>query len=213
MEFALLEALDDQHRRAVIAGARRRRFAKGEVLFHESDPGDTLHLLASGRVAVRVSTPNGDVATLTVLGPGANFGELALMSDAHRRTATVVALEPVETLSVSREAFEELCASHPRVRQALLVASARQIERLSARLVEALYVPSEQRVLRRLLDLQDVYGSKPIPLSQEELAMMAGTTRPTANRVLQKAMARGLVSLARGSIVVVDRPGLTRLSN
>jgi CRP-like cAMP-binding protein len=213
MEFALLEALDDEHRRAVIAEARRRRFGKGEVLFHEGDPGDTFHLLAKGRVAIRVSTPQGDVATLAVLPAGASFGELALLASDHRRTATAIALEPTETMALSRDAFEELRARHPSVAQALLTSLAAQIDRLSARLVEALYVPAEQRVLRRVLDLESVYGDEPIPLSQEELAMMAGTTRPTANRVLQKAVARGLVSMARGSIVVVDRPGLTRLSH
>jgi CRP-like cAMP-binding protein len=65
--------------------SRRRRFDKGEVIFHEGDPGDTMHLLAKGHVAVRVTTPLGDVATLLILKPGDFFGEVALVSPAPQR--------------------------------------------------------------------------------------------------------------------------------
>lgn len=77
--WLLLADLDDSARRAFLARAVRRRFRRGETLFHEGDPGDTLHLLAKGRVVVRVSTPLGDVAALVVLGPGQSFGEVALV--------------------------------------------------------------------------------------------------------------------------------------
>ncbi|MFV0308828.1 MAG: cyclic nucleotide-binding domain-containing protein [Desertimonas sp.] len=50
--------------------AARRRFRRGEVVFHEGDPGDTVHLVDKGHVAVRVTTPVGDVATVRVVGPG-----------------------------------------------------------------------------------------------------------------------------------------------
>ncbi|MBA2575183.1 MAG: hypothetical protein H0V05_00815 [Euzebyaceae bacterium] len=55
------------------ARAVRRRFAHNEFVSHHGDPGDTLHLLATGRVAVRVTTPLGDVAAL-------GAGEQALIS-------------------------------------------------------------------------------------------------------------------------------------
>jgi len=79
LEFELLGSLPTDSRQRVLSMARRRRFAKGMVLFHEGDPGDSLHLLVSGRVAIRVGTPDGDVATLAVLGVGAAFGEQALI--------------------------------------------------------------------------------------------------------------------------------------
>src|SRR3954447_21258788 len=92
-------------------GARPRSFARGEVLVHEGDPADSLHLIESGRVAVRIATPTGERATLNILSPGDYFGELSLVrrwGDRHR-TATVVALEPTATLVVSVAAFDELC--------------------------------------------------------------------------------------------------------
>ena len=80
MDWALLGSLSDDERKQVLARARRRRFARNEVIFHEGDPGDTLHLIASGRVVVRKVSPRGETITLTVLGTGEFFGELALVS-------------------------------------------------------------------------------------------------------------------------------------
>src|SRR5690349_12400054 len=49
--------------------ARRRRFARNEVVFHRDDPADSLHLINNGRFAIRVMTPLGDVATMAIRGP------------------------------------------------------------------------------------------------------------------------------------------------
>src|SRR5919107_6208391 len=99
--WSFLEGVPEADRRRLLAATHRRRFARREVLFHEGDPGDTVHLLDRGRVAVRITTPLGDVSTLRVRGPGSVIGELALLGDAGsempRRMATVVALERTET--------------------------------------------------------------------------------------------------------------------
>jgi CRP-like cAMP-binding protein len=161
-----------------------------------------------------VTTAFGDTATLTVLGPGEIFGELALIRDQAKRSATVVALEPVETLSVSRAQFEALRAGSPAFDRFLVEALGALVVRLTEHLLEALFVPVEQRVLRRLLTLAGQYGgdapSTVIPLSQEELATMAGTTRPTANRVLRGAEQRGLIRVGRGRVEILDPAALAR---
>ena len=99
MDWPLLAPLNAEERTATLQAARRRSFAKGEAVVHEGDPADCLHLLVSGHLAVQVSTPDGEHATLNVLGPGAHVGELALLSGgpAQQRSATVVALDAAET--------------------------------------------------------------------------------------------------------------------
>jgi CRP-like cAMP-binding protein len=212
MEFELLAGLADGDRRALLATAVRRRFARGEVVFHEGDLGDTFHLIAKGRIAVRVSTPDGDVATLTVLGAGAGFGEQAILDRESRRSATAVALEATETLTLTKAAFDDLRTRHADVANVLVAHLAQRVLALSDQLVEALYLSAEKRVLRRVLDLDELYGGVAVPVTQEQIASMAGTARPTANRVLQAAADEGLVALTRGRIEVVDREGLVRRS-
>ncbi len=210
MDWELLGGLPEEERQAVLAAARRRTFARNDVLFHEGDPGDTLHLIADGHVAVRVTTPMGDVATLRVIGPGGYVGELAVISPAPRN-ATVIALDPVETLSLSRPTFDDLRQRHPKVDQMVLDGAVAEVRRLATQLLEAMYVPVTSRVLRRLLGLADLYGTT-IPLTQDDLAGLAGTSRKTVNEVLGDAQEQGVIRLARGRVDVVDLPRLRELS-
>ena len=149
MEWALLAGIPEADVQRLLSIARRRTFRRGEVVFHMGDPADTLHLIASGRFAVRVQTALADVAILTVLGPGQLFGELALLEPDAHRSATVEALEPGETRSVHRPDFEELRRRHPQVSDVLVAILAGQVQRLSRQLLEALYMPADTRVLRR----------------------------------------------------------------
>ena len=207
--WSFLEGVPEEDRRRLLAATQRRRFARREVLFHDGDLGDTVHLLDRGRVAVRITTPAGDVATLRVRGPGEVIGELALLDARFRRAATVVALERVETLALHRDEFFELRRRHPSVDAFLVNVLAEEVRRLSLLLVEALHVPVDTRVLRRLVALADAYrepgvdGPIEVPLTQEDLASLAGTSRATVNRVVGEAERAGLVERRRGRIVVV----------
>jgi len=184
---------------------RRRKFGRGEVVFHEGDPGDSLHRVTAGRFAARVTTPLGDVATFSVHGPGEVFGLLAVVHPDARRTATVIALQPSETFAIPRSAFVRLKGTYPGVASAVEQLLVEMLTASSNRLVEALYTPVHLRVRARLRDLARIYGGSDgepitIPLSQEDLAGLAGTTRETVNRVLQDEQERGTVSLARRRI-------------
>jgi CRP/FNR family transcriptional regulator, cyclic AMP receptor protein len=182
-------------------------------VFHEGDPGDALHLIAKGRVAVRVTTRLGERATLAIRGPGEAFGELALINNAPR-SATVAALEPGETFSIRQAEFDELRREHPGVNRILVSLLANSVRRMDELIVEALYAGAEKRVLRRLRDLAALYRedsqSITIPLTQDDLAGLAGTSRATVNRVLREEEQRGTVSLGRGKTTIVDLEELKR---
>lgn len=206
MEWPLLATLTEEERRELLRLARRRRFQRNEVVFHEGDPGDTVHLIDRGHVSVRVTTPLGDVATLVVLGPGDHFGELALVSG-RARSSSVIAIDALETLALHRDAWTGLRGSHPGVDRFLVEALTTEVRRLTTRLVEALYVAVDKRVLRRLVDLIEIFGSESggvIPLTQEDIAGLAGTSRPSANRVLRSAEEAGIVKVSRGRVEVLD---------
>ena len=206
-EGGLLGALADDDRRRLLATTRRRKFAAGEVIFHEGDRGDSVHLIERGHVAIRVGTLLGDVATLTMLGPGSAFGELALIDGNERRSATVVAIDATDTRVVDHGEFERLRREHPQIQRFLVELLAAQVRQLSALAVEAMFVPADTRVLRRLLAVAQQFGENEgtlIALTQDDLASMAGTTRPTANRVLKRAEADGLLRLGRGRIEILD---------
>ncbi|HZV75987.1 MAG TPA: Crp/Fnr family transcriptional regulator [Conexibacter sp.] len=215
-EFALLRGVAEEDVAELLERARRRSFAAGEVVFHAGDPADTLHLVRSGRFAVRVTTEFGSTATLNVVGPGGAFGELALLTrDATRaapRSATVAALEQAETLSIHQLDFKRLRTRRPQIDALLVEILATRVRELSEQLVEALHIPADTRVRRRLLDVVCAYGPAEagavVPLTQEELASLAGTSRATVNRVLRDEQQRGTLTLSRGRTTLVDPDAL-----
>ncbi len=213
MDWPLLASLDDVDRRRLISLARRRRFAKGEVVFHEGDPGNALHLVEKGHFAVRITTPLGDVATIRVHGPGSFFGELAVISPAPR-SASLVALTKGETLQLTDAAFAELRAGDGDADRVLTEALVTEVRRLSGALVEALFTPANVRLIRRLVELAETFPPDDegivVPITQEDLAQLAGTTRPTANRLLRSLEEVGIVAVSRGRISVLDLEALRR---
>jgi CRP/FNR family transcriptional regulator, cyclic AMP receptor protein len=203
MEWALFSEVPQDAVRAVLTIARRRTFSRAEIVFHRGDPANALHLIVSGRFAVRITTPLGDTATLAVRGRGDAFGELALVAEGIERSATVQALEAAETRSVLRDDFERLRREHPSVDSILVAILAERVRGLSEQLTEAYYLSADDRVVRRLADLAELYDGS-VPLPQEALAELAGTSRATVNRVLRDLERRGVVELGRARIEVAD---------
>src|SRR3954451_16994499 len=115
MKWRLLEDVPDEDVRLLLTVARRRTFGRGEVVFHRDDPTDSLHLISKGYFAVRMTTPVGETLTSAVLGPGENFGEMALVGKVPHRSATVESLEASETFCVYEGDFEQLRRQHPSV--------------------------------------------------------------------------------------------------
>jgi CRP/FNR family transcriptional regulator, cyclic AMP receptor protein len=214
VDFPVLGALDEDTRTRLVRAGRHRRFARNEVVFHEGDPANALHLIISGHVCVRITTPTGDTAILAVLGPGSTFGELALLSGDRPRAATVAALDPVETFVLTRDQLTRLRQDFPRIDQFFVDLLANYIRLLDKRLIEALYVPVGKRVLRHVLELSRVYGDGSrgtvIPLTQDTLAGLAGSTRATTNQTLRAAEAAGLITLDRGRVQIEDSVALAR---
>jgi CRP-like cAMP-binding protein len=208
----LFGELDEEARRAAWMRMRRRKFKKGEVIFHEGDPGDALHLIVKGHVTLKVSSPRGDRVMLRVLGPDEMLGEFAIVAPA-ARAATVTALDAVETMVLDREGFDQLRKEQPRVDEFMLSAAIEEVRRLSASLLEALYLPVDARVCRRLCELGELFRNGDrvvVPIGQDDLAQLAGVTRQTVNRVLQKAQADDVLRVDRGRLEILDLDGLSR---
>lgn len=208
--------LTSRDRARLMAAARPRRFRRREVVFSAGDPGDAMFWIEDGHVAVRVDTETGDTGTLTILGPGDSFGELALLEGGSRRSATIVALDDVELWALSRVQVDRLRLTSAEMDQLIIKLLAVQVHRLTGQLLEALYVPVSQRVARQLLRLADVYApgteAALLDVTQDDVAGLVGASRPTVNQTLRSFADRGAVALSRGRIEIRSRRLLVRLS-
>jgi CRP/FNR family cyclic AMP-dependent transcriptional regulator len=211
MQHPLLDVLAEEDRRAITAHCTRARFPSGAFVFHAGEAGDTLHIIAKGRVAVLAGGWGGDPVTLAILGVGEVFGELALLGDDHR-TATIRAIEPSETLILRAADFDRLRAERPKLNDFLITILAQQVARLTRQVIEIAEVPASKRVYRRLVELAAMFGGEgdgaAIPVSQDQLASMASTKLRITNKVIAEARAAGLVSTGRRRILILNYEGL-----
>jgi CRP/FNR family transcriptional regulator/CRP/FNR family cyclic AMP-dependent transcriptional regulator len=211
----LFEGVDLDAMDACLACLRVRHFRRDETVFHQGDAGDALHVIASGAVKVVLPSPDaGEPAILAALGPGDFFGELALL-DGDPHSASVIALEPTETLVLGRADFERLFETEPGLRRALVTSLARHLRRLTGH-VEALhFLDLRERLALRIAELAgDEAGEAGASrtgevrldrhYTQSELAGMVGGSRESVNRILAEFVARGLIRFERDTLVVPD---------
>ena len=204
---------------AQLAGRlRQRRFRRNEVIFHQGDPGDSLHIVDEGSVKITLPSPEGEEAIIATLRQGDFFGELALL-DGAPRSATAVALEPTSTLALPRDAFLELLDQDRGLRVALLAGLAHELRRLTGHVEELHFLDLAGRLAMRLARLAgDVSpGSDEVrlewPYTQSDLASMIGGTRQSVNKLLSELVADGLVVLEPDALVIPSVQALVRTAD
>lgn len=213
----VLKSLPDADAKVLLRAGKVNTYHRRDMLVQEGDVADSFHIVLDGRAAVRVTTPSGESAIVNILGPDEHFGEVSLLGrEDPRRTASIVALEPMRTLSIPAGVFRDLRDRNPRLEQLVSSILARRVDELSAQVVEAMYDSLERRVVRRLAALARIYRNSSrevtIPLTQDELSQLVGGARPSVNQVLQRIVDDGLIELRRGRIIVHDRAALDRLA-
>src|SRR5258707_5318206 len=98
---------------------RPRPYAKGEVIYLRGDPGTAFYVIASGKVKIALTSPDGKELILRRLGPGGFHGELALLDD-EPRSADAVSTEASVLLVLQRDAFRHFLSEHPGIATKLL---------------------------------------------------------------------------------------------
>jgi CRP/FNR family transcriptional regulator, cyclic AMP receptor protein len=202
---------------AALAGRLRvRRYGRGEAVFLHGDPGTSLCVVASGRIKLGFTSAEGREVIFEVVGPGEEFGELALL-DGEPRSADAVALEPATLLLLQREEFVRYVETHAAFGLQLIAILSRRLRRDAELIQDAIFLDVPARVARTLLRLvtddtaAEQRGQPLTPhLYQSDLAALVGTTRETLNKWLGVYENQGLIRQEKGRIAVLDAEGLRR---
>lgn len=212
----LFDGIEPEELTRIALTMARHRYRRDEVIFHEGDPGDSLHVVVEGRVKITRESAEGEEAIVVVLQAGDSFGELVLL-DGAPRSATATAMEPTETMTMARSTFVELVEGGSPFRTQLLTGIARRIRRLTDQLAEVHFLDLAGRLalqLTRLAEEAEPDRDADIALSrsltQSDLAAMVGGTRQRVNQILGDFTDEGLVAHDAGQLVVRDLERLRR---
>lgn len=204
--FASLAEADLQ---ALVPLLREKRAARGSLILLQGDAGDALFLVAAGQVKVVLIGEDGREVILSVLGPGAFFGELALLDD-EPRSAHVVAMEDTLLYQLRREDFRARLRTSPEAGIAVLRELSRRLRRANTAIGGLALRDVAGRLAHLLLDLAAEEGGTRITrrLTHATIAQMVGASRETVSRALSDYAAAGVLQMSRREIVLLDRAAL-----
>ena len=210
------DLLTPDERRTLRALGGDRKYAAGAIMCVEGDPATHVFILLGGWVKVLSETENGLHAVLALRGDGDLVGETA-GETAGRRNATMRAIGAVHALIVGYERFSSFLDTHAGANRAYRHVVTRRWSDADTMLRRRTVTSGAQRFAGLILDLAGRYGSRAgsvievaLPLSQEELASLAGTSRATVARALASWRERGFISTGQRRITVMDAAALRR---
>jgi CRP/FNR family transcriptional regulator, cyclic AMP receptor protein len=203
---ALLDMLPATERGVLAEKLRLVTFPAGAYLFHVGQPGGALYVVESGRLGVLAGGERGRPAMLTTVGPGEVVGELAVLADEQRRTASVKALTPVSATELLATDLNTILNRHPRVYALFVQVLIGRIERLTQQVAELSELTGPVRLFRQLEQFRSVGGraSNVIRLSQDQLGSLTGMSLRAVNASIAEARDAGVLSTRRGAIVIHD---------
>ncbi len=194
------------------AESRFRLFPAGALLFRQGEAGATCHIIARGRVRVFVATEDGRELSVRILGPGEIVGEMAVFEDLPR-SASVEALEETEALELHRDALLRAVREDSTLALRLLQSLSARLRHATAEAEGLASLTVAERLMRSLEQLAQWAGRSvaggvqiALPLTQQELASLIGTSRESVNRALARLRRQGRVRLDEGWVILLTPP-------
>ena len=212
----LFSTLPEEDLAQVASASAPRRFESGTIVFREGDASNTCYVIRSGHARATREHQDGRSITLARFGPGDIFGELAMLDD-ERRSATVEALEDIDTVAIQGPDMRRLLRAHPEIAVKLIGAVARRLRETNERLARQSFQTVQSRVAMVLAQLVAAAraegagdGDVLITATQADLAQLAGSSRESASRFLAVLERAGIITQGRGRLTVHDTAALER---
>lgn len=211
--------LTGEERRALSALGRDRNYPPGAVMCVEGDPATHVFIIVGGWVKVVSVTRDGQERVLALRGHGDIVGEISGETTGHR-TATVKAVDLVRALIVGYERFSTFLDANRGAAHAYRRVMVQRWSDASVMLGRHPVTSGAQRLAAVLLDLARRHGTVTngridvtMPLTQAELASLAGTSRATVARALSNWRGRGFVRTGQKHITIRDPQSLQHIAD
>lgn len=185
----------------------------GRIFYMPEDSGEVLFLLKRGRVQLYRIAPNGKKLVVATLGPGALFGEMALVGQGMHNTFAE-ALDDCVLCVMSRSDVERLIQEKPDVAFRFVEALGTRLQQLEERLEEIAFKSIPARLASLLLQLAEEQGEpeKVSGYTHQDFSEMLGTYRETVTQTLNDFKADGVLEIGRKKIFIRDTERLKALA-
>jgi len=202
----LFSSFPEDQLRMLAAVVTRKSATRSTTVMAGGDATDSLYIVLSGRLKVMMSDADGKEVILSILSPGEFFGEMGLIDDAPR-SASVVAIEACELLSIAKRDFKKCLAENFEMAMAVMRGLVRRLREADRKIGSLALLDVYGRVARLLLDMSEtVEGEKIVTkrLPKQDIAKMIGASREMVSRVMKDLQMGGYIEVRGSNIVLRD---------
>lgn len=201
------DAAPDSLRR-VAAEGHEVHLIRGDVLFHEGDPPESLYLVLRGRIAIALANPiDRRESVVALMEANDLFGEMGMLDDGPR-SALARALEPTTVLAIPYEPVFQMFENNPKLLWNVTRLLAQRIRVTDEALADSVFLDVTGRTAKRLLELADGTDEFTLPVTQEELAGMVGASRERVNKAIASFIRLGWLEQHDRTYVIIQRERL-----
>lgn len=200
------------------SGAGHYQCPDGQVIFNKGEEGDVVYVIEKGSVQILLPQQSAEDIPLTTLYPGDIFGELALL-DTGPRSATVVALEPVEAVMIRRNDFLAFLRKQPEAAIRILAVLAARLRRTDELLGQAASDDIPARLAKHLLTLAQPMDPSPQEgmapprvVSRRQLTRAMGGAKTSLDLYLRLLQDQGVLHCSRDRVVILRPEALEALA-
>ena len=184
----------------------RKSFPKGTTIISAGDTNDFLYIIISGRLKVMMSDDEGREVILAILGATEFFGEMGLLDDSPR-SASVVALEPCELLSLSKRDFKKCLQDNFELSMTVMRGLVKRLREADGKIGSLALMDVYGRVARLLLEMSELVDGRKVvtkKLAKQDIAKMIGASREMVSRVMKDLQSGGVIEVRGSAIYLRD---------
>jgi CRP/FNR family cyclic AMP-dependent transcriptional regulator len=216
---ALFGSLAEPDRTTIATRMRRVDFQPDQMIFSRGDPGREIYLVLEGRIRLSILSSDGRELSFAHAGPGSIFGEIATL-DGGERTAGATAISRVQAMALPQRAMLELIENNSKVATAAIRFLCTRLRETDQRLEAIALHRIEVRLARLMLSALKLQSpgatgqnvALDLGMSQGELALLIGASRPKVNIALTMLEDMGAITRA-GSKLTCDTDVLQNIAD
>jgi CRP-like cAMP-binding protein len=182
---------------------------KGNLIFRQGDPGHEMFVISAGQVRLTIGSA-GHEKEVAVLGPGAFFGELSLLSD-EPRTATAAAMEDSTLLAIGRDVFAMMVQDDLDIVFRMMNIQGQRLSQTNQPIQDLVQRLGRVRIAACGLKRFMAAGAFPAAVSAAELAAEIGLSAPVVDATVADLVQRGAGTATNGRWTLRSREQLDTL--
>jgi CRP/FNR family cyclic AMP-dependent transcriptional regulator len=214
-EETFLALLSEPDRDELLRLGGPRRFARGEHLLHQDEPGDRVLILLSGHAKATFVDAQGRERVLSFRGPGDVLGELSF-ARTEPRSSNVIAIEAAEARALAASEFRAYLQRRPTAALTLIEVLSRRFRDANRKRVQFGSSDTIGRIAARLIELCERYGIPDeagirieLPITHDDLGGWTGSSRAAVADALRTMRELGWIRTERRRITVLDLDALS----